>query len=100
MSSTLSPKTTSSCVLSPYNFDLDSPPPTAEDFNEFFNAPATYMEKDFSQLTLSGTHTDTQTLVEKDFSQLTLSGTHRHGHTDTDTQTDRQTDRHTDTEME
>jgi len=41
-------------VLSPYSFDIESPPPTAEDFNEFFNAPATYMEKDFSQLTLSG----------------------------------------------
>ena len=52
LSSALSPKST--CVLSPYNFDIDSPPPTAAEFTEYFNAPAMYMEKDFSQLTLSG----------------------------------------------
>ncbi|XP_064599533.1 LOW QUALITY PROTEIN: calmodulin-binding transcription activator 2-like [Liolophura sinensis] len=52
--SSLSPDST--CLpspYSPYNFQLDSPPPTTADFNEYFNAPTTYMEKDFSQLTLS-----------------------------------------------
>jgi hypothetical protein len=49
--SSLSPA--SSCLQSPYSFSLDSPPPTAADFTEYFNAPTFYMEKDFSQLTLS-----------------------------------------------
>lgn len=53
--SSLSPDST--CLhspYSPYTFHMDSPPPTAAEFIEYFNAPATYMEKDFSQLTLSG----------------------------------------------
>ncbi|XP_052285378.1 calmodulin-binding transcription activator 1-like isoform X3 [Dreissena polymorpha] len=52
--SSLSPDST--CLhspYSPYTFHLDSPPPTAAEFIEYFNAPATFMEKDFSQLTLS-----------------------------------------------
>ena len=56
VSSVLSPKST--CVLSPYSFGIDSPPPTAAEFTEYFNAPAMYMEKDFSQLTLSGEYWD------------------------------------------
>ncbi|CAG2221205.1 unnamed protein product [Mytilus edulis] len=47
----------STCIpspYSPYDFKLDSPPPTTEEFTEYFNAPATFMEKDFSLLTLSG----------------------------------------------
>ncbi|XP_076087484.1 calmodulin-binding transcription activator 2-like isoform X1 [Mytilus galloprovincialis] len=46
----------STCIpspYSPYDFKLDSPPPTTEEFTEYFNAPATFMEKDFSLLTLS-----------------------------------------------
>jgi hypothetical protein len=50
--SSLSPE--SSCLQSPLSFTLDSPPPTMSDFKEYFNAPSTFMEKDFSQLTLSG----------------------------------------------
>ena len=53
--SSLSPDST--CLhspYSPYSFHLDSPPPTKAEFIEYFNAPATFMEKDFSQLTLSG----------------------------------------------
>lgn len=52
--SSLSPDST--CLhspYSPYSFHLDSPPPTTAEFTEYFNAPATFMEKDFSQLTLS-----------------------------------------------
>lgn len=52
--SSLSPDST--CLhspYSPYTFHMDSPPPTAAEFIEYFNAPATFMEKDFSQLTLS-----------------------------------------------
>ncbi|XP_074653866.1 calmodulin-binding transcription activator 2-like [Tubulanus polymorphus] len=49
--SSLSPD--SSCLQSPLSFLLDSPPPTMSEFQEYFNAPSTYMEKDFSQLTLS-----------------------------------------------
>ncbi|XP_064641860.1 calmodulin-binding transcription activator 2-like isoform X4 [Lineus longissimus] len=49
--SSLSPE--SSCLQSPLSFTLDSPPPTMSDFKEYFNAPSTFMEKDFSQLTLS-----------------------------------------------
>ncbi|CAH1773474.1 unnamed protein product, partial [Owenia fusiformis] len=49
--SSLSPE--SSSMQSPYHWSIDSPPPTAQEFLEYFNAPTFYMEKDFSQLTLS-----------------------------------------------
>lgn len=52
--SSMSPDST--CLHSPYRpytFHMDSPPPTAAEFVEYFNAPATFMEKDFSKLTLS-----------------------------------------------
>lgn len=52
-SSSLSQASTN--LHSPYSFSIDSPPPTAAEFNEYFNAPSMFMEKDFSQLTLTGT---------------------------------------------
>lgn len=54
--SSLSPAS-SSCLQSPCSFTLDSPspPPTTADFCEFFQASGTVFEKDFSNLTLSGT---------------------------------------------
>lgn len=36
------------------HFSMDSPPPTTAEFNEYFNAPQMFLDKDFSQLTLSG----------------------------------------------
>lgn len=53
--SSLSPAS-SSCLQSPCSFTLDSPspPPTTADFCEFLQASGTVFEKDFSNLTLSG----------------------------------------------
>lgn len=54
-SSSLSPAS-SSCLQSPspaFPLDSPSPPPTTQDFCEFFHASGSIFEKDFSNLTLS-----------------------------------------------
>lgn len=59
--SSLSPAS-SSCLPSPCSFTLDSPspPPTTADFCEFFQASGNMFEKDFSNLTLSGSQYPTE----------------------------------------
>lgn len=54
-SSSLSPSSSSLQSPSPsFQLDSPSPPPTTQDFCEFFHASASMFENDFSNLTLSG----------------------------------------------